>query len=268
MSHFEFKIPKSLPRAAVGVIASLLLLVGCSSGADSTDAGAASADFCTPEGLMEAVPSLRNAEGQLEIPDPTKDLDAFYSAHQSVTRAIDTALVQASNSLTPAEAAEQIHKPLTFGPAWRSAEVGLGALGDDIVLEEKKGKRLASYGGPSFLSGIKPVPGTNNGFYQIDNQTEVASLVTPQATNLPCVNRLLLAEASAGGMWVPPSYAIGPEGGDAFFIVDLCLENVSVLNDQVGPGASLYVAIQWADIPAFKHMQTEQKSIMHQGHSF
>ena len=74
MSHFEVKIPESLPRAAVGVIASLLLLVGCSSGADSTDAGAASADFCTPEGLMEAVPSLSNADGQLEIPDPTTSI--------------------------------------------------------------------------------------------------------------------------------------------------------------------------------------------------
>ena len=94
----------------------------------------------------------------------------------------------------------------------------------------------------------------------------MASLVSAQATNLSCVNRLLLAEASAGGLWVPPSYAIGPEGGDAFFVVDLCLENLAVTDEKIAPGASLFIAFQWADIPAFSHMQTEQKSIMHQGH--
>ena len=256
-----------LLRTAAAAAASLLFLAGCSSGSSSSADGAAGADFCTPEGLMEAVPSLRNADGKLEVPDPTKDLDAFYDAHQAVTRAIDTALARVSTSLTPAEAADQVHQPLTFGSAWRSAEVGLAARGDEIVFQEKGDKRLAAYGGVSFLNGIKAIPGTNDGFYQINKDGEVASLVTPQATNLPCVNRLLLAEASAGGMWVPPSYAIGPEGGDAFFIVDLCLENLAVTGEQVAPGASLFIAFQWADIPEFEHMATDQKSIMHQGHS-
>lgn len=253
--------------AAVASAAGLLFLSACGAGSDSTQSDTAAANFCTPEGLMEVVPSLRNADGIFEVPDPTKDLDAFYDAHQAVTRAIDTALARASTSLTPSEAADQVHELLTFGSTWRSAEVGLAARGDNIVFEERNETRLASYGGVSFLNGIKPIPGTNSGFYQIDRNGGVSSLVSPQATNLPCVNRLLLAEASAGGMWVPPSYAIGPEGGEAFFIVDLCLENLAVNGDEVAPGASLFVAFQWADIPEFKHMQTDQKSIMHQGHS-
>lgn len=224
----------------------------------------AGSSFCSPEGLMDLIPSLRNANGQFQIPDPNTDLQGFYKAHQSLTNAINAALAQSDMQQSPAQAAQNIHEPLTFSPNWRSAEVGVNTSGRATDF-------ASAYGGQSFLSGIVPVDGSGGAFYQVVNSTKstVSSLVSPQPTSLPCVNRILLAEETSGGTWMPPSFALGPEGEDAYLIVDLCVDladpgkvaQVPVLT----PSASLFVAIQWADILEFAHMKTDQESVMHRG---
>jgi hypothetical protein len=220
--------------------------------------------FCSPEGLMTLIPSLRNVDGLFQIPDPSTDLQGFYRVHQSLTNAISVALIQSQVQVDPRQAALNTYEPLTFGPDWRSAEVGVNTSGRDTDFS-------SAYGGQSFLSGIVPVSDSGGIFYQVVNETKgtVSSLVSPQPTTLPCVNRILLAEETSGGTWMPPSFALGPEGGEAYLIVDLCVDlanpgkagGVSVLT----PSASLFVAIQWADIPAFAHMKTDQQSVMHRG---
>lgn len=255
---------KTFPAVA-GILALVATLSSCSlapSQGNGADAGAA---FCSPEALMELLPSLRNAEGKLEFPDPGTDLQGFYDVHQALTRAIDVAMSQSEMAITPQEAASQLHETLTFGPQWRSAEVGASTDGTRITFPDT---RFASYGGESFLSGIRPIDGTGGSMYEVVGTSgAISSLVMAQPTNLPCVNRILLAEESSGGTWMPPSYALGPEGGEAFLIVDLCVDlaDPTTLDGQplLAPGASLFVALQWADIPEFAHMRTDQQSIMH-----
>ncbi len=258
---------RTLPTI-VGVAAMIAALSSCSPAASEAGAGDAGAPFCSPEALMELIPSLRNAQGQFELPDPGQDLQAFYDVHQALTRAIDVAISQSEMATTPQEAASQLHTALTFGSEWRGAEVGASTDGTRITFPDQT---FSSYGGPSFLSGIRPIEGTGGSMYEVvGTNGKIGSLVLAQPTNLPCVNRIILAEESSGGTWMPPSYALGPEGGEAFLIVDLCVDladPVSVDGQALlAPGASLFVALQWADIPAFAHMRTDQESIMHKSH--
>jgi hypothetical protein len=252
---------KTLPALA-GVLALVATLSSCSLAPSQGDAGDAASAFCSPEALMELMPSLRNDDGKLEFPDPGTDLQGFYDVHQALTRAIDVALTQAQGATTPQEAASQLHETLTFGPQWRSAEVGASTTGTLIYFPNDG--RFASYGGTSFLSGIRPIEGTGNSMYEVvDPEGNIGSLVLAQPTELPCINRILLAEESSAGTWMPPSYALGPEGGEAFLVVDLCVDLADIHGDVMAPGASLFVALQWADIPEFAHMRTDQESLMH-----
>jgi len=227
--------------------------------------------FCSPEGLVALIPSLRGAGGRLQLPDPGADLAAFFAAHQALTRSVDVALTQSVLTTTPKLAAAKPFPALTFGPNWRSAELGLTTNGTASAFIEANGTAFTSFGGPSFLTGITPVPGTQNSFYQVIDpaNSKVAALVTTAPTNLPCVNQVLLSQVASSGTWMPPSYALGPKGGDAFLIVDYCVDLAqaapSATSQQIVmvPGASLFKAIHWADTPAFAHMATGQMSIMH-----
>lgn len=247
-----------------------VLLGGCTN--SPAPAGAVGEAFCSPEALMDLIPTLRDADGRFELPDPRTELQGFYDAHQAITRAIDVALVQSQMDTTPSEAATNLHRTMTFGKEWRSAEVGVSTDGSTITLPEAGG-RFAAFGGASFLSGITPIAATGGSVYEVvQPDGSVSALVAAQPTNLPCVNRIILAEESSGGTWMPPSYALGPEGGPAFLIVDLCVDlaNPTTFESQqlLAPGASIFIAMQWADIPAFAHMRTDDRSIMHtQGHS-
>ena len=259
--------------ALLGVLATGLLLVGCSfqtTDPDSTPSSErASRDLCSLDGVMNLVPQTRNAEGQFEIPDPGTDLAGYLSVHQALSRVIDATLAQAAVGADPYSIADSPHRALQFGGDWRSAEVGLRTDGKQLSFPD--GSSYASFGGKSFLSGIEPAPGTSDTMYQIPNaQTgEPSALVNAQPTALPCVNRLLLAAANSGGFWAPPTYALGPEGGDAFLIVDLCIDlaNPTTIGDQsvLGPAGSLFVALQWADSDDLDHMRTDQESHLHGG---
>jgi hypothetical protein len=216
---------------------------------------------------MDLVPELRNADGKFEIPDPRTDVDGFMQAHQALTRVVNTTLVQAALATDPYQIANNPHEPMTFQPAWRSAEVGAGTNGEDVSFPDGT---YASYGGKSFLTGIEPVPGTSSTMYQITRENgDVRALVNAQGTNVPCVNRLLLAEANTGGTWSPPTYALGPEGGDAFLVIDLCVDITQVVTTDpqrlLGPNGALFVALQWADTDDLAHMRSDDETGLHGG---
>jgi hypothetical protein len=187
---------------ALGLCAAVssTLLAGCASSSEpSAEVGSA---FCSPEALVDLIPSLRNAEGQFQLPDPRTDLQGFYDAHQAITRAIEVALVQSQMATTPGDAAAAPHQTMTFGAKWRSAESGVSTDGSTITLPENGG-RFAAFGGPSFLSGIAPIAETGDSVYKVvESDGSISALVAAQPTNLPCVNRIILAEESSGGTYI------------------------------------------------------------------
>ena len=255
--------------ATVGVATLLaLILTSCSDlpVAKAPNWRAASQDLCSLEGLMRLVPATQNASGQFELPDPTKDLPAFLDVHQSLTRVINTTLTQAQMAQDSYSIADEPNPTLKFGPAWRSAEIGAATDGTKISFPDTT---FASFGGPSFMNGITPVPETGESMYQIvqDAKIPIPALVNAQPTAVPCVNRILLAAANTGGTWAPPSYALGPAGGDAFLVVDLCLDLAKPVpvggKTALGPNGAIFVALQWADTDDLAHMRTDQQSKLH-----
>ena len=207
------------------------------------------------------MPSLINNEtGLFTIPSTKTDLPGFFRVHQQITKAIDTALVRSQIELTPALAAAQDFKPIRFGPSWRAAEIGVTSNLSNVTVSP-------AYGHESFINGIVPVNGTDGQLYSVIREKDGAatSLVSPQPTTLPCVNTILLAEATSAGTWIPPSYVLGKPGGQGWLVVDRCVDIASPNSiNLLSPSASLYLAIQWSDdVPEFAHMRTNDTSTMH-----
>jgi hypothetical protein len=111
------------------------------------------------------------------------------------------------------------------------------------------------------------VEGTGDVFYAVEQGGQIPALVTTQPTAHPCVNRIELAAANTAGTWLPPSYALGRPGEDAFLILDNCIDLATVAGTgdaaRLAPTAELFIAVQWADIPAFAHMRTDDVSHAH-----
>jgi hypothetical protein len=213
---------------------------------------------------MRLVPQLKNADGKFQIPDPGKDLAAFLAAQQGLANAIDMLLARANLEADPAQASTQRHPPLRFGSHWRAAEVGIKTDGKTIGFVDPE---FASYGGASFLEGLRPVEESKGVFYVIDSGGALPALVYPMPTALPCVNRLTLAAADTVGSWPTPTYALGAPGGEAFLIVNICqdLGRPITVGGQaaLAPNAELILAFQWADTPDMAPFKTEQKAHQH-----
>ena len=73
------------------------------------------------------------------------------------------------------------------------------------------------------------------------------ALIYLQPTAVPSVSRILLAAANSAGVWIPAAYALGPQGGDAFLIVNNCLDLAQEDNGVLKPAAMLVAALQWVD---------------------
>ena len=56
-----------------------------------------------------------------------------------------------------------------------------------------------------------------------------------------------MAAANTAGVWIPAAYGLGPEGGDAFLIVNNCLDLAEAENGILKPAAMLVSALQWVD---------------------
>lgn len=95
------------------------------------------------------------------------------------------------------------------------------------------------------------------------------AIVYAEATLLPTVNRITLAAANTGGTWQPPSYALGNAKGEAWLIIDKCVD-VALTGQAAGtsvliPNAELFAAIHWADTPEMAHLRTEEPAHNHGG---
>lgn len=73
--------------------------------------------------------------------------------------------------------------------------------------------------------------------------------------------------ANIVGTWLTPTYALGSLQGDAYLVVDKCLDLGHAItqhgNQYLAPNAILFTAMHWADIDGLKHMRTNQKSHVH-----
>jgi len=249
-------------------LAGLLLFVAAASAGCAPEAPSKAAqDLCSKDGLMRLVPQLRNADGRFQIPDPIKDLDTFLAAQQGLSNAIETILAKARAAHDPYSVAVGRNTPLSFGSRWRAAEVGIKTDGRSISFVDSN---FASYGGQSFLEGLKPVDQSNGVFHAVAVDGSVSALVYAMPTVLPCVNRLILAAENSAGSWPQPTYALGPEaGGEAFLIVNICQDlgrAVSTGSDQqavLRPNAELILAFQWADTEDMAAFRTDQKAHQH-----
>ena len=118
------------------------------------------------------------------------------------------------------------------------------------------------------MSGITPLKQGAGYYYSINKPDHsIPALVYVQPTLLPCVNRVNLAAANTVGTWLTPTYALGTVGGQAFLVIDKCLDlGQSIMqqgNPHLTPNAILFTAMQWADSDELNHMRTNQKAHIH-----
>ena len=78
-------------------------------------------------------------------------------------------------------------------------------------------------------------------------QGDAEALVYLQPTAVASVSRILLAASNSSGVWIPAAYALGPAGGDAFLIVNNCLDLAEADNGILKPAAMLVAALQWVE---------------------
>ena len=253
------------------LIAFGLLATSCSA-SDSNSSARAANDLCSTTGLAKLVPQLRDANGKFTIPNPNKNLAQFVAAQRALSNVIEVALTQAESAVDIENVANKIKQPATFPVAWRGAEVGIGTDGNKIVYPEASNddKSLSSFGGTSFISGAAPVAGSDSNFYQVNRgDGTIPALVSPVPTLLPCVNRLILAQDSSAGTWMPPSFVLSNAEGQAYLIVDLCVDLAqpqSVSGTEVlTPSAEIFIAMQWADTEKLAYLRTDD--IAHGHHS-
>ena len=155
---------------------------------------------------------------------------------------------------------------LSFPGNWRSAEIGL--MTDTKTISFPDDGCFASFGGVSFLSGVSPAPGTGNAYYQVSKPDgTVPALVYAEPTIIPCVNRVFLAGANTAGIWMPPSYALGDQDGNAYILVDKCIDLGLAVNrdgaDQLSPSGLLFTAIHWVDTPELSYMRSKDNTHCH-----
>ncbi len=254
---------RTVGAVAATAIALAAGLAGCSGTSSATPAGE---NLCSLDGLMELIPALKNSDGKFEIPDPNSDLDGFLAVQRGLAATIEVELTKAAVQVTAQEAATEATNPLTFPSQWRSAEIGVSTDGKTVQFPDSG--KLGSYGGPSFLAGIQPVAGTSGAFYQVTKPDGTTpALVSATPTALPCVNRLTLAAANTAGTWLPPTYALGTTDGQAYLIIDSCVDlaKTGSVNDKpvLEPTAELFTAIQWAESPDTEHMNTDAPARQH-----
>ena len=230
------------------------LLIACCivlfSGAQSVAADMATTlerQLSSPEGVASLMPVFRDRQGQFSIPDPTKDPERFLQAQQTLTILIDQAENYALSNLTPSQLQRRMQgKPAHLPEKWKRAEIALRTDGSKVSCADDE-PNCAAYGSPSFLNKLEPIEGLESSFYRnVQDDGSVPALVYLQPTAVSSVSRILLAAADTAGVWIPAAYALGPMGGDAFLIVNNCLDLAKSENGVLVPAAMLVAALQWA----------------------
>jgi hypothetical protein len=238
----------------------LAVAVSSSSLSSAAALSAQSELLCSPEGLMRLVPQF-NVNGQFTVPNPNADLQAFLSAQQGLSNAVDMILAQENMSQDPSLVASRPSRPLVFASTWLSSEVGVQTDGTNLSSPEAGGK-FGGYRVKSFLTGLTPVPLSQGSMYAIKQANPAyPALVYPMPTSHPCVNRLVLAAYDTVGSWPTPTYALGRYQLDnngqpmrdkplvAYLIVNICLDlgKMAVVNRQpvLRPSAMIILAFHW-----------------------
>jgi len=201
----------------------------------------------TPQGIASLIPAFRDRQGKFTVPDPTKDSDRFLQAQQTLTILIDQAETHALATLTPDQVQRRLAaRPTHLPQQWKRAEIAVQTDGVAVRCADV-GPNCAAYGSPSFLNRLEPVEGLESSFYRnVQADGSVPALVYLQPTAVASVSRILLAAADTAGVWIPAAYALGPAGGEAFLIVNNCLDLARTSNGVLTPNAMLVAALQWA----------------------
>lgn len=200
------------------------------------------------EGIARLMPSFRDSKGHFNVPDPTRDPQGFLTAQQTLTILIDQAESRALNRLSPDDLQRRLSgTPTRLPEQWKRSEIAVRTDGRTQSCADK-GVDCSAYGSASFLNNLEPVEGLERAFYRsVNAQGDAEALVYLQPTAVPSVSRILLAAANSAGVWIPAAYALGPEGGDAFLIVNNCLDLAEAENGILKPAAMLVAALQWVD---------------------
>ena len=216
--------------------------------------------LCSPEGLIRLIPQF-NVNGKFTIPDPNTDLQAFLSAHQGLSNAVDMILAKENISQSPSDVGSLPSRPLIFVSNWLSSEIGIQTDGTNLNYPEAGGK-FGGYRVQSFLTGLSPVPLSQGSIYVIKQSNPTyQALVYPMPTSHPCVNRLVLAAGNTTGFWPTTTYALGRYQLDSnglpmrdkplvtYLIVNICLDlgTSAVINQQsvLRPNALIFLAFHW-----------------------
>ena len=200
------------------------------------------------EGIARLMPSFRDSKGHFKVPDPTRDPQGFLTAQQTLTILIDQAESRALNRLSPDDLQRRLSgTPTRLPEQWKRSEIAVRTDGRTQSCADK-GEDCSAYGSASFLNNLEPVEGLERAFYRsVNAQGDAEALVYLQPTAVPSVSRILLAAANSVGVWIPAAYALGLEGGDAFLIVNNCLDLAKAENGILKPAAMLLSALQWVD---------------------
>ncbi|QVV67643.1 hypothetical protein KJJ24_14840 [Synechococcus sp. LA31] len=200
------------------------------------------------QGIAQLMPAFRDERGQFRVPDPTRDPQAFLRAQQTLTILIDQAESQALNRLSPKEVQQRLSAtPTRLPPSWKRSEIAVRTDGQSADCADS-GPNCSAYGSASFLNTLEPLKGLERTFYRsVSDDGSVPALVYLQPTAVPSVSRILLAAANSAGVWIPAAYALGPSGGDAFLIVNNCLDLAQEENGVLKPAAMLVAALQWVE---------------------
>lgn len=237
-----------MARRWISLLVALWIALGPTLPASALGAKGLERQLGSKQGIAELMPAFRDGRGQFRVPDPTKDSQAFLKAQQTLTVLIDQAESQALNRLSPRELQRRLGgDPPRLPPTWKRSEIAVRTNGQTADCADP-GPDCSAYGSASFLNRLEPIEGLERSFYRsVSEDGGVPALVYLQPTAVPSVSRILLAAANSAGVWIPAAYALGPQGGDAFLIVNNCLDLAQEDHGVLKPAAMLVAALQWVD---------------------
>ncbi len=239
------------------VLGAILALSGCAAARTGGVSGVAIDDaLCSAASVAERISGVEYVEGRgLSIPDPTQadHLDAFWRVHNTLMTLIDMDVARANLVRDPVEVGRlgTGHAP-RLSPYWRSTELGVGTNGDAMLCPETRGTLgggsafCAAADVGSFLNELRPVGDVGDEvagssfYWKVVNhdpkfgEPRYGSLVYVEPTAHPCVSRMLLAEATSVGTWLP-GWVLHDRSGKAFLIVDDCVDLYDAYGTEFSP---------------------------------